>query len=545
MTDRTPRPDADVCVIGAGPAGALVAHELATGGHSVVVLEAGPRPDFDDRPAREERALRPGAPPPWEMGEGGGHGDRDAYASTGPRAYPLDRARVKAVGGSTLHWQGMVMRLHERDFRLQSETGLGVDWPLSYADLRPYYARAERAMGVAGASDNPFAPPRERPFPLPAFPPSHSDAIFAEACESLGITTHSVPNARNSTPYMGRGECRGYGTCKPVCPSGAKYDATAHVDRAEAAGARVLDRAPVQRLEHDDAGERVTAAVYATPDGATHRQGAREFVLAAGGVETPRLLLLSDSPQYPDGLANDSGAVGRYFTDHFFAGVGGVIDRPTRQHHVGFNTTESHQFYDRPADGSRTAIKLEFHNYAGPTPADVALSGSALGDDLLDEIRREYGNHLAVGALVEQVPQYENRIGLDESRTDDHGNPVPDVRWSLDDLTRRTIERANGIQRAILDELDADVRWVVGPENAGPAFHHMGTTRMGTDPARSVVGPDMRTHALSNLTIAGSSVFPTTGAMNPTLTIAALSLYATDRLSDRLAEEPAGTTSRP
>ena len=536
MTDRGPRADADVCIIGAGPAGALVAHRAAKAGYSVVVLDAGPRFDFEDRSEREERAIRPGSSrPPWNMGEEGGHEKRDAYTSSGPKEYPLNTARVKGVGGSTLHWQGMVMRLHERDFRLHSETGMGVDWPLSYADLRPYYARAERAFGVAGASDNPFAPPRTTPFPLPAFPPSHSDAMFAEACESLEITTHSVPNARNSESYRGRSECLGYGTCKPVCPSGAKYDATATIDGAEKAGAVVIDRAPVQHLKHDDAGDSVIAAVYATPDGKTHRQEASEFVLAAGGVETPRLLLLSKSPQYPDGLANSSGLVGRYFTDHFFAGVGGVVDERTRQHHVGFNTTESHQFYDQPADGSRTAIKLEFWNYAGPTPADIALSGSSLGDDLLDNIREEYGNHLAIGALVEQVPQYENRVTLDDSKTDDHGNPVPEVVWSLDDRTRRTIERANRIQHRIMDELDANVRWVIGPEKTGAAFHHMGTTRMGTDPKSSVVGPDMRTHDLDNLTIAGSSVFPTTGAMNPTLTIAALSLSAADELLDRLA----------
>jgi len=117
------------------------------------------------------------------------------------------------------------MRLHEKDFRLRSEWGVGVDWPISYSDLRPYYARAERALGVAGADDDPFAPPRREPFPMPAFPPSYSDSIFAPACERLGIATHSVPNARNSEAYDGRAACQGYGTCQPVCPSGAKYDA--------------------------------------------------------------------------------------------------------------------------------------------------------------------------------------------------------------------------------------------------------------------------------------------------------------------------------
>ncbi len=527
--DRTPSDRVDVCVVGAGPAGALVAAKLATAGHDVVVLDAGPRFDRAEREGEMENHLRPGDHEPlWGMG-----GERDAYSSTGERHYPLNAARVKGVGGSTLHWQGMVMRLHEQDFALDSSVGMGEDWPLAYDDLRPYYAAAERELSVAGASDNPFAPPREEPHPLPAFPPSYSDSLFAEACEELKITTHSVPNARNSESTDEASACVGYGTCKPVCPSGAKYDATRHVDAAEREGARVLDRVPVQRLEHDDSGERVTAAVYATPDGTEHRQEAREFVLAAGGVETARLLLLSESETYPDGLANSSGLVGRYFMDHLFAGVGGRLDERTRQKHVGFNTTESHQFYDRP-DDSRTAIKLEFLNYAGPAPADIAMGADSFGDDLLDEIRESYGNHVAMGALVEQLPRRENRIRLDPTRTDDHGNPVPDVVWRLDDRTRAAIRRANEIQRSVLEELGAEITWTVGPDDTGPAFHHMGTTRMGTDPAESVVDPRLRTHDLSNLTISGSSVFVTGGAMNPTLTIAALALKAADHVGGRL-----------
>ncbi|MXR40342.1 FAD-dependent oxidoreductase [Halobaculum sp. WSA2] len=527
--DRTPSPRADVCVVGAGPAGALVAAELAAAGHEVVVLDAGPRFDPDDRTERMERHLRPGPDAPvWDTDP-----ERDAYTSTGDRHYPLNAARVKGIGGSTLHWQGMVMRMHEQDFELGSSVGLGADWPIDYDELRPYYAAAEEELSVSGAADNPFAPPRERPHPLPAFPPSYSDSLFAEACEAVGLATHSVPNARNSEPTDGESACVGYGTCKPVCPSGAKYDATRHIDAAEAEGARVVDRVPVQRLEHDDGGDRVTAAVYATPDGEEHRQEAREFVVAAGGVETPRLLLLSESEAYPDGLANSSGLVGRYFMDHLFAGMGGTLDEPTRQKHVGFNTTESHQFYDRP-DDSRTAIKLEFLNYAGPAPADIALTADSFGDELLEEIRDGYGTHVAMGALVEQLPRKENRIRLDPSRTDDHGNPVPDVVWGFDETTRRTIERANEIQRAVLEELGADIGWTVGPENTGPAYHHMGTTRMGTDPDESVVDPQLRTHDLSNLTLAGSSVFVTGGAMNPTLTIAALSLKAADHLAERL-----------
>ena len=516
--DRTPSPRADVCVVGSGPAGALVAHRLAEAGADVVVLEAGPRFDFSRRTEQMEEFLRPGMGDPWEMG-----GPRDAYTTEG-RHYPLNAARVKGVGGTTLHWQGMVMRLHERDFEMRSRHGVGADWPLSYDDLKPHYREAEAAFGVAGALDNPYAPPRDDPFPLPAFPPSHSDSIFAEACERLGIDMHSVPNARNSEPFDGRAACQGFGTCKPVCPSGAKYTAESHVRKAEEAGARVIDRAPVQRLEHGDDGETVERAVYATPDGTEREQAARRFVVACGGVENARLLLLSKSEAHPDGLANASGAVGRYFMDHLFAGVGGRVDEATRQNHVGFNTSECHQFYDDadPVNG----MKLEFLNYAGPSPVVEAMHAETWGDELLGDLRESYGTHLAMGALVEQLPRAENRITLDPSRTDDHGNPVPHVEWSLDAETRRALRRANEIQRRVFEELGASVDWVVGPEHTGPAFHQMGTTRMGEDPDSSVVDAEMRAHDLSNCWVVGSSVFPTGGAMNPTLTIAALALRA-------------------
>ncbi len=529
--DRTPVADADVCVVGAGPAGALVADRLAAD-REVVVLEAGPRFDPADRLARQERALRPAhdRPDVWDVG-----GDRDAYTNAGEWFYPLNQARAKGLGGSTLLWQGMVMRLHEDDFNSASERGVGVDWPIDYADLRPYYAAAERELGVAGAMDNPYAPPREEPYPMPPFEPSYSDSLFAEACESLGIDMHSVPNARNSEPYDGRSPCVGYGTCQPVCPSGAKYDATVHADRAASKGATVIDRAPVQRLEHD--ANAVTAAVYATPDGAEHRQPADAFVLACGGVETPRLLLLSASDLYPDGLANTSGHVGEHFTDHLFAGVGGTLDRRTRQHHVGFYTSGCDQFYD-DADETTAPFKLEFLNYAGPSPTELALSSDAWGDKLLGQLREEYGTHVAVGGLVEQLPDDDSYVGLDPDRTDDHGNPVPEIHWNVGDRALETIERANEIQREILEELGADIEWVAGPDATGPAYHHMGTTRMSDDPEAGVVDLHCRTHDLDNCWIASSSVFPTGGAMNPTLTIAALALRVGDDVADWLSNSP-------
>ena len=195
--DRSPVTDADVCVIGAGPAGALVADHLASA-QDVVVLEAGPRFDPGDRVERQERAIRPAfdRPDVWEMG-----GERDDHAASGEWFYPLNHARVKGVGGSTLHWQGMVMRLHEEDFASGSERGVGPDWPIDYADLQPYYADAETELGVSGADDNPFAPLREQPYPNPAFPPSYSDSLYDGGNAGFGWgCSRSGANGLSSVP---------------------------------------------------------------------------------------------------------------------------------------------------------------------------------------------------------------------------------------------------------------------------------------------------------------------------------------------------------
>jgi choline dehydrogenase-like flavoprotein len=538
---RAPSDRADVCIVGAGVAGSLVADRLATRGYEVVVLEAGRRFDPARRTERMARHLRPEHTEldVWEMG-----GPRDAYTTSGGQAYPLNRRRVKGVGGATLHWLGITPRLHEADFELASRHGLGADWPISYADLQPSYAAAEQELGVAGSDDNPFGPPRDTPYPMGPFPPSYADSLFAAACERLGIATHSVPQARNTTAYDGRSPCVGYSTCTPVCPSGAKYSGDVHARKAERAGARIIDRAPVQRLEHGSEGTTVDAAVYTTPDGRTHEQTARQFVVACGGVETARLLLLSRSEQYPDGLANSSGLVGRYFTEHPYVTTVAVLDEPTNQEPIGFPTSGSQQFYGY--DGSTASIRLEFANLGPDVPIAEALSGGddgprsaaldplrgdAWGDELFDGLRdsQPVNRRIGVAALVEQLPRAENRITLG-SETDDRGNPVPDVHWTVDSRDRDALQAALDVQRRIVEELGGTVEYTTDSADPGVSGHHMCTTRMGTDPTDSVVDPRLRTHDVDNLSIVSSSVFVTAGAVNPTLTIAALALRAADHL---------------
>lgn len=541
-TDRTPSPRVDVCIVGAGVAGAIVGNELATRGHDVVLLDAGERFDPADRLEQMERAIRPDHEPTdvWNMG-----GPRDKFSASGEMgSYALNERRVKGVGGTTLHWLGTTPRLHPRDFEMESRFGVGTDWPISYEDLRPYYAAAEREMGVAGG-DSASAPPREEPYPLDAFPTTHSDELFAEACDRLGITMRRCPQARNSEAYDGRSKCVGYGTCSPVCPSGAKYSGDVHVRKAESEGARVIDRATVEMLEHD--GQSITAAQYVTHDGARYRQEARQFVLASGAVEIPRLLLLSQSREYPEGLANTSGAVGRYFMEHPSVRTTARIDSETNPEPIGFLTTVSEQFYDRD-ESPPGSILLKFSKSGPQSPTQTALSGGEIGsrqeaeqaifgatwgEDLIEELD-DSNREIWIGGNCEMLPDPTNRVKLDTDTTDTFGNPVPDVSFGIGSYAIQTLEDALDKQERILREAGGEVTRQTVPENPIFLSHHMGTTRMGTDPQESVVDARLQTHDLDNCWIVSSSVFPTVGAANPTLTIAALALRTSEFLDEEL-----------
>ena len=527
--DRTPVDDADVCVVGSGPAGAHVAHSLASEGHSVVVLEAGERFDMEHRVDRMKEQIHPehGVDEIWDMG-----GDRDAYTSSGELEIPLNKRRVKGIGGTSLHWGGVTPRFREKDFEMQTRHGVGVDWPISYSDLQPYYAEVEGEIGVKGPDDAPHQPPREADYPMDAMPASFTDQLFADAGEAIGVDVQSAPMAINDGTYD-RSQCQGYGTCEHVCPSGAKYTAERHVDKAEQEGATVIDRVPVQRLEHGPDGEAVTAAVYVTPDGTEHRQEADIFVAAAGAYETPRLLLLSDSEQYPDGLANSSGTVGRYFLDHPTGGVIGLLpDQETHQDEYGpVVSSVIYQYYEGEALAERGAINMMLINVAGESPAEMAMRSSAIGDDLLAQIDGQYGNTIGVIMNVEMLPDADNRLTLDESTTDNHGNPVPEISLDAGDYALDAVETGQRVGRELVEEMGGNVLFQGGnldlppeqmAEDSKGGYHPMGGTRMGTDPETSVVDENLKTHDLNNLYVASGGVFPTAGAANPTLTIMAL-----------------------
>lgn len=519
--------DADVCIVGAGAAGGIMALELGRRGVSVVVLESGPRHDFAQRGAYVRRYLR--HEDPWRSRLEG----QDRHTVGGRVHFALEGRRVRGVGGSTLHWEGYTLRFHESDFRLRSLHGIADDWPISYVDLEPHYARAEAALGVAGVPDDPWASPRSTAFPLPAFPFSYSDGLFARACQTLGIGFHHMPQARNSVAYGGRAQCQACATCQ-VCPTGAKasIDLT-HAPAAEATGnVRILSEATVLRLEVDRSGH-VGAAVYAHPDRGERRLSARVFVLAAGAVENVRLLLLSRSKDFPDGLANRSGLVGRFFMSHPGAEVTGRVKENVYPYRIGFSTAMSRQYAVEANRSIRGGFLLEFLNSAGPMPEGLAVASGLTGEALRQHVREEFGRRLGIRIYCEQLPYRANTVSLSPRIGDYFGVPIPHITYNVGRYESRALQEAKQAAGRILEALGAiDIR----PTGLRMSAHQIGTHRMGTDQRTSVVDPNLRAHDVPNLYLVGSGCFVTASSSPPTLTIAALAIRAAEHIASGLRQ---------
>jgi choline dehydrogenase-like flavoprotein len=514
--------DTDVCIVGAGAAGGIMALELARRGVAVAVLESGPRHELAARRDYVRRYLR--HENPWASRLP----DLDRATFGGRLAYTLEGRRVRGVGGSTLAWEGYALRFHANDFRLRSLYGVADDWPIEYADLEPYYTRAEAALGVAGTADDPSASRRSAPFPLPPFPFSYSDGIFGPACARLGIQMRHLPQARNSVAYGGRAPCQACSTCH-VCPTGAKatVDLT-HIAAAEATHrVRLVTDASVLRLATGPSDE-VTYAVYALRDRVERRLTARIFVLAAGSVENVRLLLRSASTDAPAGLGNGSGMVGKRFMSQSSVDVVGQVRDSAYPHRIGFSTAMSRQFADDAQRPSRAGFVLEFLNSAGPRPDQLAAGSGLTGDAQRRHVQQQFGKQLGIRVYAEHLPDRVNTVSLDRRVSDYFGAPVPRIEYRLAPYDRGGLTAGTQMAKKILEAAGAtDVRMTM----LSPSAHQLGTHRMGVDPASSVTDHALRAHDVSNLYLVGGGSFVTSTPAPPTLTIAALALRAAEHIA--------------
>jgi choline dehydrogenase-like flavoprotein len=537
----------DAVVVGAGAGGAAAAWALSQRGMSVLLLDAGPRFDplvdypqtgadwdlreFPQKPGSQASiSFAPGQPlagnepllKSWSRGGGplnqGGKRWMDSYQ------------HVRGIGGTTLHFTGESHRLHPAAMRMQSRFGVAADWPIDYAALEPYYVQAENLIGVAGPAAQ-GARWRSQPFPLPPHPLSWAAKTLGRGAARLKMSWQANSRAALSLPWHGRAPCNYCGACQKGCPRGDKGSADVTFIAAAVAGGRCTVRpdSPVVRIEKG-AGDRVAAVLVGRPRGSLERVTAPRFVLAAGAVETPRLLLASA------GLANESGEVGRNFMETIATLVGALHPEP--QHgRRGLPSDAICWDYNAPDAIPRMIGGCRFYHAS----ADAGLVGLAnfavravpgWGRAHAQAMRRQYGHALHVGAIGESLPNPRSRIELDPLQRDRHGVPLARISpWlTAADVARLRFMAAKSREMLAASGAD-DIFEAYSSWDRFSASHVFGTCRMGADAATSVVNPDGRSHRWRNLWITDASVFPSSGGGEaPALTIQALALRTAERM---------------
>jgi len=533
---------ADLLVIGSGVAGALVACRAAQEGAKVVILEAGPDVDRPAAVMRFQSAYPKTPESAYAQAAFAPHPESDKpyafYAQKGP--HPFGSTYLRQVGGTTWHWLGTAIRLVPADFEMRSRFGLGADWPIAYADLEPWYCRAEQELGVAGDNDDDLGSPRSAPYPIPPIAQSFLDRTWRDALQASNYNVRPTPQARLSTSSSDRPSCRGSASCIPICPIQAKYDATIHVARARSFGARLLTETCANFVECRQDG-RVEAVRFTRSDGSTGRIFARVVVIAANAMETPRLLLASASEDFPAGVANRSDQLGRNLMDHPIQLSWALARQKVWPYRGPGATSGIENFRDLKDRAENSALRFEIGNdgWSWPkgapesTARELALRGLR-GQELDAALRAQTSRHIRIAALTEQLPLASNRVTLDRAQIEKTGLPRPAIFYQLDRYIERALANAKHRHEDMFAQIGVEAFW--HKDDAQAAGHIMGTARMGADPATSVVDRELRAHAHRNLFIVGAAVFPTGGTANPTLTIAALALRAADAVLAALKE---------
>ena len=529
----------DFLVIGAGASGGVMAKELATAGFRVVVLEQGP---YLTEQAYSHDEIK-------YTYQAGLTNDPKVQPITYRKNESEPAKRIKAVeygrqvGGGSVHFTANYWRFHESDFQERSQfgavAGAGLaDWPIQYADLEPYYTKAEYELGISGlAGANPFEGPRSKPYPLPPMPVKSSGVLFDRAAKKLGLHPYPAPVAILSQPYQGRNACVHCGFCESFgCEMRAKSSTLVSViPVAEKTGrCEIRPNSYVRKIETDGQG-RVTGAVYFDSNRREVFQKAKAVLLCANGAETARLLLLSKSKRFPQGLANSSGLVGKYLMWDNGAFASGWFEHPLNEYKSIQATRVLHDYYR--ADPKRGfygggGLDARFDSY----PASFALHGMPpdapkWGAEYKQMLGAYFTHTMGVLAHSSSLAKIENSISLDPEVKDPWGLPALRVTYDYHPDDVATMKWLLTKQVEILEAAGAKKVWTTGlslEDFMMPSRHLMGTCRMGNDPKESVVDRFNRAHDVANLWIVDGSCFVTSGRQQPTATIQALAYRAAD-----------------
>ena len=501
----------DVVIVGGGASGSLLAAKLSEGGKKVVVLEAGPPWRLRDMFSSEIWARRlkwAGAPVP----------------SGGASPIGLRFNSGGGIGGAAIHHYANWNRLHPEDFEEKSLFGEHLDWPIIYDDLRPYYDDIQEEIGLSGDTKAEITRPLGMPYPMPPLRQSRQAELIVKGFNALGIASFPTPHAINSVEYKGRNACLLDGWCDAGCPIGALANPlVVSIPAARAAGAEFRSHANVTRVLVDYSGRVATGVIYRDDAGLEHTQFAALVILAAYAIGTPRLLLNSATDKFPSGLANSSDAVGRYIKTHISAGAYALFDEDTEPYRgVTGGLVTSQDAYAKKQAGSylgsyslQGALSFKPNDLIGIANTRPELFGVAL-----QEFMQKAAHHIAtVQPLGETAPLPQNRV-TQSKQVDQFGLPLAQLthEFSQSDLELSATATAQSV--AVLKAAGAREVW----QGQISGQHVLGGAIMGRDPASSVTNSYGQTHDVSNLFIAGTALFPTIGAVNPTFTIYALAL---------------------
>jgi choline dehydrogenase-like flavoprotein len=507
----------DVCIVGCGASGSVLAKELAESGLSVVVLEAGPWLSTDDDLRQDELQML-----------GKFDWDDRRWVAGSEELEMGHRRDGRGVGGGTLHYGAVALRLWREDFERQTRDGVGADWPLSYDDIIPCYDAVEHELALSGPRSMPWGGPHPGSYPQGPHPLSARDLIVARGMEALGIAWSENALAILTGRHDGRSPCMNYGYCQWGCKSRAKASMhVTYVPKAVLAGAEIRDRSRAVELEVDDTNGRITGVVYAR-DGALHRQRAAVTVLAGFCIENPRLLFHSATSAHPDGLANSSGTLGRYLMAHVADSCFGRFDEPVHQWSTSPGTLLSQHHYGTRADRDYVGGWSWMTSCLFPAEFGITLAKAGEGwwGQRLTEALAAYPHWLVMGSEGECLPHPSNRVELSDD-IDEFGVPRPRVSFDFGDNERAMRADIHRIADNILRAAGA-TEVVISEGND----HLMGGCRMGASAETSVVDADCRTWDHPNLFICDASVFPSSGGAQPSQTVMALALRLARHLTD-------------
>ena len=523
---------ADVLIIGAGASGATAAWNLAETKMRIVCLEQGGWTNPAEYPTTgrdwESRAQSDFSINPNRRQQPGDYPVNDDDS-------PIKIANFNGVGGGTVLYAGHYPRFHPSDFKVKSLDGVADDWPIDYGDLEPFYAENDRITGVSGLAGDPAYPAKQSL--MPPLPMGKSGQKLAEGFNQLGWHWWPSDSAIATQPYNGRDQCINLGACIYGCAQGAKASTDiTYWPEAVRAGVELRTWCRVKEINVGDDGL-ASGVTYFDEDGVEQFQPAHVVIMACNGVGTPRILLNSVSEQFPDGLANSSGLVGKNLMLHPYASIQGVFEEPLDGYRGPHDSIWSQEFYETGEE--RDFIRgFTYETTRGRGLVATALTGVhsgriPWGAGHHDAYRKLHNRIAGMVAICEDLPEEHNTVTLDPSIKDAHGIPAPKMTYSISDNSQKMLDFAVARATETLRAAGATDVIIESPLASG-GWHLMGTARMGKDPQKSVVNEWGRSHDVKNLFIVDGSIFVTSAGVNPTRTIQTLALYITDQIKKRL-----------